>query len=325
MSNPDKVSDFVVDEAWFRKIIPWILAQCSGAMTLTEIAKYICEHFEMPVAASAPNPSRGMEPKWKQILRNIISHSGTYHEFPEGFIIMLVKTGERFRSGKKEGQEKTEYIFMLKEEGQQVARPSTDSMPRNKSVYTIKVRPPKKEVKKTNPMRPLQQASSATIKRATGKRKKTKRHGRKIDWKQQNERCRRVGYKGELFAVMCEMAFILTHCPQKIRCLVWVSRLLGDGYGYDIRSVDHTDYNKPLFIEVKSTENSNGKIPSFNMSRNEKDFLMSAEYDHLNRVLRYQYAPNKDLSSFETRDITPEELRTNFDFNAKSYDVKEAE
>ena len=88
----------------------------------------------------------------------------------------------------------------------------------------------------------------------------------KIDWGGREGRNRQLGTLGEDFVMRIEADRLsklgLSKCAKAIE---WVSKVQGDGLGYDIASFD--DKGKPIFIEVKTT--IGGRTQPFFVTRNE--------------------------------------------------------
>ena len=93
---------------------------------------------------------------------------------------------------------------------------------------------------------------------------------RKIDWEAVNERNTTLGLCGEEFVYQQEIDAIRQMNPSLIDRVQHLSAHQGDGFGYDILSID--EYGNSKFIEVKTTKSKNPLTP-FYMSINERNFF----------------------------------------------------
>lgn len=92
---------------------------------------------------------------------------------------------------------------------------------------------------------------------------------RKLDYAARDERNRRLGEAGEAWAFAYEQQRLVAFGGgEQLSNVEWVSRTLGDGLGYDIRSVSES--GEPRYIEVKTT-NGPGATP-FVVTSNEVEF-----------------------------------------------------
>lgn len=104
---------------------------------------------------------------------------------------------------------------------------------------------------------------------------------RKFDPVERDFRNRKLGEAGEEFIFNSEIEGLRVEGrPDLAGRVSWVSKELGDGLGYDIKSYDLKGREK--FIEVKTTVGSN-RTPFF-MTRNEKSF--AEECDDRYRICR---------------------------------------
>lgn len=93
---------------------------------------------------------------------------------------------------------------------------------------------------------------------------------RRINFAEREQRNRRLGERGESFALELEKARLLRAGRDDLaREVVWSSKEEGDGLGFDIRSFDET-YESELFVEVKTT--NSGKYQPFMITENERAF-----------------------------------------------------
>lgn len=105
-------------------------------------------------------------------------------------------------------------------------------------------------------------------------KKKTERFiGRKVDWEKVRDRNNEIGDQGEEFVLEFEMDRLVKTLSMKraeaTQNVQHLSRLQGDGLGYDIFSIN--DDGSPRHIEVKTT--TRGFKQPFYMSENEKVFF----------------------------------------------------
>jgi hypothetical protein len=94
-----------------------------------------------------------------------------------------------------------------------------------------------------------------------------------------------------------------------------LSRLQGDGLGYDISSIN--DDGSPRYIEVKTT--SGGFNQPFYMSKNEKHFF--EEYEDSAFIYRV-YNFNRETRRGDVRIITQTELFSDFTFDTITWQVR---
>lgn len=150
-------------------------------------------------------------------------------------------------------------------------------------------------------------------------KEKTKRFiARKIDWEKARDRNNEIGDQGEEFALEFEIDRLIeilsidrTIATQNVQHL---SRLQGDGLGYDISSIN--DDGSPRYIEVKTT--SGGFNQPFYMSKNEKNFF--EEYGDSAFIYRV-YNFNRETRRGDVTIITQNELFTNFNFDTITWQV----
>jgi hypothetical protein len=150
-------------------------------------------------------------------------------------------------------------------------------------------------------------------------KKKTKSfNARKIDWEKARERNNEVGDQGEEFVLQFEIDRLIetlsidrTTAIQNVQHL---SRLQGDGLGYDISSINND--GSPRYIEVKTT--SGGYNQQFYMSKNEKHFF--EEYGDSAFIYRV-YNFNRETRRGDVAIINQSELFTNFTFDTITWQV----
>ena len=151
-------------------------------------------------------------------------------------------------------------------------------------------------------------------------REKTRRFtARKIDWEKARDRNNEIGDQGEEFVLEYEidrlieaLAIDRTLAIQNVQHL---SRLQGDGLGYDISSIN--DDGSPRYIEVKTTSGDFNQ--PFYMSKNERHFFEEYEdYAFIYRVYNF----NRETRRGDVTIITQNELFTNFNFDTITWQVK---
>jgi len=150
-------------------------------------------------------------------------------------------------------------------------------------------------------------------------KEKTRRFiARKIDWEKARDRNNEIGDQGEEFVLEFEIDRLIetlsidrTKATQNVQHL---SRLQGDGLGYDISSIN--DDGSPRYIEVKTT--SGGFNQPFYMSKNEKYFF--EEYEDSAFIYRV-YNFNRETRRGDVRMISQSELFSNFNFDTITWQV----
>lgn len=151
-------------------------------------------------------------------------------------------------------------------------------------------------------------------------REKTRRFvARKIDWEKARDRNNEIGDQGEEFVLEYEidrlidaLAIDRTLATQYVQHL---SRLQGDGLGYDISSIN--DDGSPRYIEVKTTSGDFNQ--PFYMSKNERYFF--EEYEDSAFIYRV-YNFNRETRHGDVRIITQTELFSDFTFDTITWQVK---
>lgn len=150
-------------------------------------------------------------------------------------------------------------------------------------------------------------------------KEKTRRFiGRKVDWEKVRDRNNEIGDQGEEFVLEYEIDRLVetisierTIAMQNVQHL---SRLQGDGLGYDISSIN--DDGSPRYIEVKTT--SGDFSQAFFMSENERRFF--EEYGDSAFIYRV-YNFNKESRHGDVRIITSTELFSDFNFDTTTWKV----
>lgn len=140
----------------------------------------------------------------------------------------------------------------------------------------------------------------------------------KVDWEKARDRNNEIGDQGEEFVLEFEIDRLIdtlgidrTNATQNVQHL---SRLQGDGLGYDIASIN--DEGTPRYIEVKTT--NGGFNQPFYMSKNERHFF--EEYGDSAFIYRV-YNFNRETRRGDVRIITQSELFSNFNFDTITWQV----
>ncbi len=148
-----------------------------------------------------------------------------------------------------------------------------------------------------------------------------KRHQRKsftaqkVDWDKIRDRNNEVGDQGEEFVMEFEIDRLVENGIENGREVVQhLSRLQGDGLGYDISSINSDGTIR--FIEVKTTT-SEVNAP-FYMSKNEKKFF--EVYDEQAYIYRV-YNFNRETRNGEVKIITASELFNGYNFDPITWKV----
>lgn len=150
-------------------------------------------------------------------------------------------------------------------------------------------------------------------------KEKTRRFiGRKVDWEKVRDRNNEIGDQGEEFVLEFEIdRLIETLSIERAKALQNVqhlSRLQGDGLGYDISSIN--DDGSPRYIEVKTT--SGGFNQPFFMSENERRFF--EEYGNSAFIYRV-YNFDKEARHGNVKIISSSELFSDFTFDTTTWKV----
>lgn len=153
----------------------------------------------------------------------------------------------------------------------------------------------------------------------TNIKEKTRRfNARKVDWEKVRDRNNEIGDQGEEFVLEFEIDRLVEALSieraKAMQNVQHLSRLQGDGLGYDISSIN--DDGSPRYIEVKTTC-ANFKHP-FYMSENERRFF--EEYGDSAFIYRV-YNFNKETRYGDVRIISSSELFSDFNFDTITWKV----
>ena len=140
-------------------------------------------------------------------------------------------------------------------------------------------------------------------------------HYRKVDWDGVNERRSAIGKAGEHFVYSEEVAKVSRFAPDAVTRVIHLSEKQGDGFGYDILSLDEN--GKPLYIEVKTTKD--GVDSPFYMSINELTFFKKNK--NKNSFVYRVYNFNEEDSRGDILIISAKELFDNYKFDPISFMV----
>lgn len=157
---------------------------------------------------------------------------------------------------------------------------------------------------------------------STLKEKRERFLARKIDWEKRRERNNEIGDQGEEFAMEYEIDRLVESLSMErekaTQSVSHLSRLQGDGLGYDIASIN--DNGQTRYIEVKTTTGECNQ--PFYMSKNEKYFF--EVYGNAAFIYRV-YNFNKETREGKVKIISNSELIKNFIFDPITWEVKPKE
>lgn len=150
-------------------------------------------------------------------------------------------------------------------------------------------------------------------------KEKTRRFiGRKVDWEKIRDRNNEIGDQGEEFVLEFEIDRLIETLSidraKAMQNVQHLSRLQGDGLGYDISSIN--DDGSPRYIEVKTTKGDFNQ--PFFMSENERRFF--EEYGDSAFIYRV-YNFDKEARHGDVRIITSSELFSDFNFDTTTWKV----
>ncbi len=149
----------------------------------------------------------------------------------------------------------------------------------------------------------------------TRKNNATKFVGKKVDWSKKRERDEELGNIGEEFIYEYEKDRVFKFDPSSVNRVLHLSRLQGDGLGYDISSVNEDGSTRR--IEVKTT--SGGLNTPFYMSKNEKLFFETYQNDGAFIYRVYDF--DKITRRGKILIITAKDLLSNYNFDPVTFAV----
>lgn len=159
----------------------------------------------------------------------------------------------------------------------------------------------------------LSPISDAEIKKR--KKRTTKFIGRDVDWAKKYEDNQEIGNMGEEFVYQYERDKVESFSKSDVDRVQHLSKLQGDGLGYDISSIDED--GNILRIEVKTTSASADTI--FYMSKNEKIFF--EQYQDDGAVIYRVFNFDKNTRRGEIKIITATELLNDYNFDPITFAV----
>lgn len=138
---------------------------------------------------------------------------------------------------------------------------------------------------------------------------------KKVDWDKIRDRNNEVGDQGEEFIMEFEIDRLVENGFSNGKEVVQhLSRLQGDGLGYDISSINSDGTSR--FIEVKTTTSEVNT--AFYMSKNEKRFFeVYGEQAYIYRVYNF----NRETRNGEVKIITANELFNGYYFDPVTWQV----
>lgn len=151
------------------------------------------------------------------------------------------------------------------------------------------------------------------------KRKSRAFKGRKVNWGELREKNDDIGNLGEEFVLEYEQERVYEFDPTSVTSVLHLSRLQGDGFGYDISSINEDGTIRR--IEVKTT--SGGLNTPFFMSRNEKLFFETYKDDSVYLYRVYDF--DKLTRRGKIKIINAITLFNEYDFNPVTFAVTRKE
>ncbi len=139
--------------------------------------------------------------------------------------------------------------------------------------------------------------------------------GRKVNWEKLREKNDDLGNLGEEFVLEYEQERVSEFDPTSVTSVLHLSRLQGDGLGYDISSIN--DDGTIRRIEVKTTS-GNLNTPFF-MSKNEKSFFETYKDESVFLYRVYDFDKLTRRGKIEIIDAAT--LLNDYDFNPVTFAV----
>ena len=139
---------------------------------------------------------------------------------------------------------------------------------------------------------------------------------RKVNWDEVNERQTALGIAGEEFVYQNEIDTVKSINPLLVDRVQHLSMFQGDGFGYDILSVDNDGNSK--YIEVKTTTSNNPNSPFF-LSINEFKFFR--ENINNGAYIYRVYNFSQSTRSGQIMIISASDLINKYDFDPISFRV----
>lgn len=139
-------------------------------------------------------------------------------------------------------------------------------------------------------------------------------YARKLDYEQINQERKLIGNAGEELVYRDQLAFVRKHAPEYMQEVRHVSKLDGDGAGYDICSINGE--KQLVYIEVKSTTGK--KETPFYMSASEYAFL---ELHKENYSIARVYEFDKETGTGKIEYIPGAEIENKFEKKVSSYKI----
>ena len=139
--------------------------------------------------------------------------------------------------------------------------------------------------------------------------------GRKVDWGKLREQNDDLGNLGEEFVLEYEQERVSEFDPTSVTSVLHLSRLQGDGLGYDISSINEDGTVRR--IEVKTTS-GNLNTPFF-MSKNEKSFFETYKDESVFLYRVYDFDKLTRRGKIEIIDAVT--LLNEYDFNPVTFAV----
>jgi hypothetical protein len=131
---------------------------------------------------------------------------------------------------------------------------------------------------------------------------KVKLQGVHVDYKEEAESRKKLGDAGETFVYQLQRANVKKYKLGKGKKVRMVSKLDGDGLGYDILSYDEN--GKPMYIEVKTTAGSEDE--SIFITANELEWSEThSEQYYLYRVYEFDLAKMEGKISVRRGSLRP--------------------